>query len=204
MKLNPKLAKACQQNVISTDTKTNNRQLTVKFNLSSETPEKQPTDTSSDEKQMIRSHESSKDEYSFSSFFAQETGDNNDKDSLGFNTKYDNEWELSIGHFQLPQAKLDIEIVTDQNGQNVTKEFQKFQKKISNHIRDIVKNLRYLQNLHHMREINQLIEIEWRAVGLVVDRLFFFCYIFIIVYSMASYFPRDEKSKFKTAELDFA
>ena len=188
--------KLFQDDLDSANSKKKPRQVTVKFNLSSDFSGKVVENPWSDNNPIINSYESSKDKYSFISNFAHEKTDCNNKPNVQLPTRPNNQWELPVGEFQLPQSKLDIEIVPDQKGQELSKQFQKFQRKISNHIRDIVKNLHYLQNLHNIREISNLIELEWRAVGLVVDRLFFYCYIFIIVFSMASYFPRDGESKF--------
>ena len=60
-------------------------------------------------------------------------------------------------------------------------------------VREIRRYIREMvQRLHRKEEMGR-IALEWRIVALVLDRLFFFCYLIAIVVSLATVFPRTDK-----------
>ncbi|VEL41218.1 unnamed protein product [Protopolystoma xenopodis] len=65
---------------------------------------------------------------------------------------------------------------------------------ITRDVMEIVKGIRYLQKTNEAKEkVNKVIN-EWRAIGMVLDRLFFVIYLFALVISIIFYFPRPEDS----------
>nr|VZI50526.1 unnamed protein product [Spirometra erinaceieuropaei] len=65
---------------------------------------------------------------------------------------------------------------------------------VSRDIAEIVRGIRYFQKKNENKERLNKIVNEWRAVGSVLDRLFFICYLFAISISIILYFPRAADS----------
>ena len=57
-------------------------------------------------------------------------------------------------------------------------------------IREIRRYLRQLMQRIHKKEEWNRVALEWRIVALVMDRVFFFMYLFCIVISLATIFPK--------------
>lgn len=65
-----------------------------------------------------------------------------------------------------------------------------FHQSIENDVREIRRYLRQLLGRIHQKEDRAKIALEWKIVALVLDRLFFFCYLAAIIISLATIFPK--------------
>ena len=61
---------------------------------------------------------------------------------------------------------------------------------LENDVKDIRRYLKQLLCRVHMKEERKKLAAEWKIVALVLDRLFFFCYLAAIVISLATIFPK--------------
>lgn len=64
------------------------------------------------------------------------------------------------------------------------------QPSVENDVKDIRRYLRQLLGRIHQKEDRAKIALEWKIVALVLDRVFFFCYLIAIVVSLATIFPK--------------
>ena len=64
------------------------------------------------------------------------------------------------------------------------------QQSMEGDVKDIRRYLRQLLGRIHQKEDRAKIALEWKIVALVLDRLFFFCYLAAIVISLATIFPK--------------
>ena len=61
---------------------------------------------------------------------------------------------------------------------------------IESDVKDIKRYLKQLLMRVHIKEERRKVAAEWKTVALVLDRLFFFCYLAAIVISLATIFPK--------------
>ncbi|CAH8839706.1 unnamed protein product [Trichobilharzia szidati] len=62
---------------------------------------------------------------------------------------------------------------------------------VTRDVSEIVKGIRYMQKQNCKKEKNNKIIAEWRAVGMVLDRLFFVIYLCALGISIIFFFPRS-------------
>lgn len=63
---------------------------------------------------------------------------------------------------------------------------------VDSDVRDIRRLVRQLLNRVHQKEERNRVAMEWRVVGRVLDRLFFFVYLFVILASLVIIFAKTQ------------
>lgn len=69
---------------------------------------------------------------------------------------------------------------------------------VTRDVSEIVKGIRFMQKQNEKKEKNNKIISEWRAVGMVLDRLFFIIYLCALGISILLYFPRSGEDSEET------
>ncbi|CAH8483428.1 unnamed protein product [Schistosoma turkestanicum] len=69
---------------------------------------------------------------------------------------------------------------------------------VTRDVSEIVKGIRFMQKQNEKKEKNNKIISEWRAVGMVLDRLFFIIYLCALGISIILYFPRSGEDSEET------
>ncbi|CAH8518233.1 unnamed protein product [Heterobilharzia americana] len=69
---------------------------------------------------------------------------------------------------------------------------------VTRDVSEIVKGIRFMQKQNEKKEKNNKIISEWRAVGMVLDRLFFVIYLCALGISILLYFPRSGEDSEET------
>ena len=60
---------------------------------------------------------------------------------------------------------------------------------LESNVYEIRRDMRLMLNLVQQKEFTDAIAKEWQSVALVLDRIFFLCYLVAIVISLATIFP---------------
>jgi nicotinic acetylcholine receptor len=64
------------------------------------------------------------------------------------------------------------------------------QESVESDVKEIRRSLRQLLNRIHQKEERAKVNLEWKIVALVLDRVFFLCYLASNIISLATIFPK--------------